>query len=503
MAVSIYLYTVDKKRFSLKKIEPSSAAIPCFFRKDTSLIRPTFEIRSEKNGAPSITDMSAINYAYCPELKRYYFVLDIIYVTAVITQIQCEVDVLATYQLDILNTNAFVMYSQRVFDSRITDTRFPLTNAFYDAAVDVDYPVEITGTTIGTYMLTVAGKNGNGKTGICSTYALSAQALTNLANVLYTDSMLEKLVNELNQPLQGLIRCIWIPYLQTNVSDGNEEIVIGSQPMGVRGNIAKEYLEATFDLAPVIPHKTRYYDPISQTYKYDYGDYRNLAPYARYFVTLPGCGEIELPMDECIASFEDKDPIFKVTVCISPIDGNVTYIIAKRESVIGSSRFGDISKIVTGNVGIELPMSAQQTNITGMIKSALTTVGSAMTMGVGVASASPLLFASGLYGIASNFAGGVMAENQKITSHSGNLGGFSNRELNIKPFLYTRVYNISDEPSNAAPVIGRPYFRQSKLSSLTGLIICSGAKVSAQGATATELDMINNIINGSEGFIIE
>lgn len=78
---------------------------------ETSLISPTFRI-----AAPFV---AKYNYLYCPEFDRYYFISNITSVRNGLWDVECSVDVLMSFQNQILALKCIVDKQQGQFDSNV------------------------------------------------------------------------------------------------------------------------------------------------------------------------------------------------------------------------------------------------------------------------------------------------------------------------------------------------------------------------------------------------
>lgn len=65
------------------------------------------------------------NYCYIPDFKRYYFVNNITLQPGKRAILSCHVDVLMTYQIQILNSYATVIRNEDIGPNYISDNRFP------------------------------------------------------------------------------------------------------------------------------------------------------------------------------------------------------------------------------------------------------------------------------------------------------------------------------------------------------------------------------------------
>lgn len=107
MKLTMYKYAatpdrVDKTDYltEIGKIQDVS------IKDDTVLMNPVFILR--KNSV-----VYNANYVFCSFTQRYYYINDIVAMTAERIAIQCSIDVLHTYRKEILDSSAWVTRSER------------------------------------------------------------------------------------------------------------------------------------------------------------------------------------------------------------------------------------------------------------------------------------------------------------------------------------------------------------------------------------------------------
>ena len=81
------------------------------FKEDTSIINPVFTV---KVASSSVTDydFNNCNYCYIDELKRYYFIKDIVIIAQGTFRIFCHVDVLMSNKADIQSSGSLCVISR-------------------------------------------------------------------------------------------------------------------------------------------------------------------------------------------------------------------------------------------------------------------------------------------------------------------------------------------------------------------------------------------------------
>lgn len=92
---------VDKSSYLSRK---GSANIDFYYKEDTELVNPTFICMPNK-------DIKRVNYIHVSELKRYYYVDDVIYKQDHI-ELVCTVDVLMSFKDDIDKLYTIIIRTQ-------------------------------------------------------------------------------------------------------------------------------------------------------------------------------------------------------------------------------------------------------------------------------------------------------------------------------------------------------------------------------------------------------
>ena len=119
--MNIYLFNFPKRPNSTKRPADLSAGTlyACTLIEDTSILTPRIEIKAPVNDI--VYDK---NYAYIPDLGRYYFITDIVY-TIGLWEITLDVDVLATYKDTIGASTQYVLRSASEYNGEVIDSAYP------------------------------------------------------------------------------------------------------------------------------------------------------------------------------------------------------------------------------------------------------------------------------------------------------------------------------------------------------------------------------------------
>lgn len=98
--MEIILYTTGSERHAIQKNLQNAIEFVGSLRGESSVVSPTILIE--------MTNPSQYNYCFIPEFNRYYFITDITSVRTNLWRISCSVDVLMSYQAQLLNLDVVV-----------------------------------------------------------------------------------------------------------------------------------------------------------------------------------------------------------------------------------------------------------------------------------------------------------------------------------------------------------------------------------------------------------
>lgn len=468
----------------------SGATTQVLLREETSIVKPTFRMRLEYEGMVSAADLFQYNYCYCPEFKRYYFITDIVSYTAVIFDISCECDVLATFREDILNTDAFIMYAESQYNAMLSDSRLPISDSSIMQVVT--YPFTVCDDD-GCFILTLAAEGGTGDTGAAQSFVLSKSQIASVADSLYSTAFMEQVIKYFTNPMDAVIACKWTPIKKANASAGGDiTIKVGNYPLGV-GAPAKKTISGFMTCKPFVPYYSENPD--------SWADYRNVEPYTEYTIWLPGVGSVQIPMINIIGTGA-SEPQFDLQYVASPCTGDITYIISRVNDVFGGRGITEHSVLtVNGNFGVDVPVATANRGYVAALGNMAAAAGEMVVSSYMASAGLDSRAALAKFSAVENAAMGAAKAVTTRTAVAGTLGGWSAIEdMYNQISVYTNVFAVSDSPSNVANVIGRPLFKKRKLSDMSGLVKCSGAYVETW-ATEAEHQMIAQYVNSSTNFI--
>lgn len=98
--MEIILYVTGSEKNAIFKDLQNGIELSGTLRNESSVINPSFLME--------IDNPSQYNYCFIPEFNRYYFITDIVSIRNDIWRINCAVDVLMSYQEQLLNLDVIV-----------------------------------------------------------------------------------------------------------------------------------------------------------------------------------------------------------------------------------------------------------------------------------------------------------------------------------------------------------------------------------------------------------
>lgn len=488
------IFTSTDKRTNSTKLVEGGETIQCFIKDNNSIIEP--ELLIARRGSPE--DFFTWNYFTIPAFNRSYFVTDVVSEDSRQWWIKGDVDLLGTYRDAILDTDAFIMYSQSMYNSMLPDNRIKISDRSETHAVEqpLNWASED-----GCYLLTIMSKTATGETGPAQTFAMDKGGLALVAETLNSNNWLQQMLEWVTgDPMDAIISCMWAPFNWDTISHGGSTIEPFGFPLGA-GRIADLTHGGMTLIEPYVPYVSSYWNPETGAIEYGWADFRNVEPYTEYYMWLPGAGLVTIPMINIIGYGKDQ-PRFNVEWTISVPTAEIHYSI-RRINDIRSGFTSPSEKVleVKGSLGVSIPVSSRSGNfVTGLTHA----IGAAVSGVLAVETAGTSALASAAYGASAIEMGVSATKNvlQQATNVEGNLGGWLlNDEELTRIVCITRQFITSDSPSQLARTVGRPLFATRRLGDLTGVVKCSGAFVKAQGATMLEQERLSQLLNSSTNFI--
>lgn len=467
-----YFYTFKKRKNSTKQVGAGGTLFQMTAKSDCNILNPKMIIKN--------FDI-AFNYCYVPAFNRYYYITSYNRINAVETEVSMEVDTLATYRNDIKSTSAYVEYSN-LGDAMIPDRRISMSNAssVYTYTNNLTHFDARDGQ--GTVVLSVVAENNNGKTGFITSYAMPYGSLATLAQRFNTANLIDDLKEQFLDPISAVAKCIWLPIDINAVSDGGASVQIGKYTTGIVAQYAKPTITVD-DFLLSIPFQYQSTDPQNPN---PYYDFRNAEPYSECTMFFPGVGEVKIPLIRFLGNGQSLAGTCLMSYTIDCITGDIVYVLS-------TTKENDIVLTLSGNIGVEYPVSGLTSNALQQAGNFATAVSSTVSAGA--------MFLTG------NFMGGVAQAGTALkdsatmyltpetvtTSISGNIGGRAAAPYSKNLKVQIKTAKLSS--GFLTNTLGLPTYCVKNLGSISGYCKCNGASVVCSG-TASEIEEINSYLNG-------
>lgn len=123
MAFSIRLYTntAEKNRIVKNDYVTRVMELNGVLKAPTSISNPSVVIET----ANGIQDLTKVNYAYCFQFHRWYFIVDMISISTKLTQLNLKCDVLMSFRTDLMLNTGMVARNEFDYDALLFDNEMP------------------------------------------------------------------------------------------------------------------------------------------------------------------------------------------------------------------------------------------------------------------------------------------------------------------------------------------------------------------------------------------
>ena len=153
------LYANKQDKATLKKTLSNGRGYSITFKDDNiDILNPTIIIASD------ISALKSYNYVYLPNLNRYYFIDGFTSLFGKRTELSLSVDVLMSWQSDILKMSVIADRSTNKGNKQMTDPLLPTLNkttkSIYRLTNGLFYPSQLSAATSRCYVLTLLNKRG-------------------------------------------------------------------------------------------------------------------------------------------------------------------------------------------------------------------------------------------------------------------------------------------------------------------------------------------------------
>lgn len=466
MAYTVSFGVIEKFVNSTKQTYTEALSASCLLKETTDIFSPTFTIQAQIVG----DTLLPCNYMYVQAFNRYYWIDKIEFYHGIWT-VTGTTDVLATFKTAIGNTITYIHRSASAYDDRIADGYYCLENIPTGLPNWKASGLDVNGVVIATIL-------GNDGTDSMCYYAMTSGVWARLYSVLYTSNFLNDIgsfwqniatdiYNMVINPGDYISSAKWIPVAYADISVAESAIVIA--------NNITSFVGKKISPAQLLCYKSDSIDLPSHPQENTLGVWLRGNRCSRDDILLPGYGTVHLDSD-IIAAMAIRSVSYSYAVDCS---GAITYHL----------NYGGRDLYCNADISTPCGFGDLRPDFSQAISSSLGAIGAA-SLGNAAGIAAGL---SGLLDASLSFAPSV----ERVSS------GGSRTLPTVEPYIRTNsvFYLLPDGAYNVAGC-GRPLGKTRAIGTLNGYMVCDrSVSVKAAGATKTELDQINEYLQG--GFYYE
>ena len=452
---NVELYNFSKRENSTKQPNRQDATVfQCTIKDGCGMLNPQIVLDIGLSSAP------LFNYAYIPEFDRYYWVEEWTNIHPMWSA-SLNVDVLASYRVEIGDADLYCLRSANNYDGTIIDVMYP-TKVVNEQEITYSNPTQLLPSpSIADGMFVIGVVSTSANFGSIQYYALKHSSFASLVTQLLSDATLTNFGFNLQQydaslalqkalidPLSYIKSCIFVPYAYNdlNVQEVNTLNIWDWSLSGVPNK------PITYDnFAVALPTCVITLPKHPQTSSR--GDYCNVAPYTNMHLIITPFGEIDIDT----TLLYDQASISLVGRL--DLTTGESYV-----NIINADGF-NLSRLFA-QIGVPITLSQvttdKLTQTFNSINSASNFFSNAMHGNVGGAIAS----------ISSGIENGIRATLPRQYS-TGEQGGFM--KLYLQPILLTTFYELVDDDIQSH---GRPCCKVLKPKNVNGYMLIQDADIS-------------------------
>ncbi len=365
--MNITLWSFDKKKNSTKIPSTAGNVISGEIKSPFTLTGLEIKFNFGKlDYAPTF------NYAYVPNLRRYYFVTDWYYDSGLWTAV-CAVDVLASFKTDIGNAREYVERAYSSYNPSIIDTAYLMRGDNIERFNSIVTSTSFWGASAfgnnGTIVVGVVGSSSY-STGAVTYYAMSQFTFGSLMNTMLSSiswagisgsEISTALQKALINPTQYIVSCRWYPIVFSGFTQGTATATLNlgwwtfnlGGTARILSTVSSAFIERFNEVTiPKNPWKN------SRT------DYMDMSPYSTYYFKFLPFGVFEIDSTELY----DKTYLgFKVSVDL--MTGAAILRVSSADS-LGGYNWDNAFLVTEGQVGVTIPIGQVSADI-GKYKNAL------------------------------------------------------------------------------------------------------------------------------------
>lgn len=457
MAINVDFYNFNKRINSTKIPSEIGETFSCTIKDDCSILTPTIRL----TGASIAFKPVNYNYARIADFGRYYFVTDWKFSGGCWYALM-QADELASFRSEIGQSTQYISRtSGEHFNPYLIDTNYKSTATLSSVIVEPSAYTFVDKLENGCVVVGIISPNA-GYLSPVANFIFTIEQFRNFWDLLFSNDSDVSIA----QPLQYIVYCHWLPF---SVLSFYDLLPVNTIHMGAIDHINCECYLPKWTDKNVIHTSFFTFSCDKHPQATERGFYMNCTPFTRRTIQWSVLGEI--PLDTNIVANANN---IKVAFDIDITTGSSTYRILV-----------DDWKLLTSGectIGVSLPVSQDTYNFMNVFKGSFN----------GLVSMSSGNITGGVNAVA-DIASNLMPQLQK-TGSSGNLATY----LTGKPIMRTDFISIVEEDNGR---FGRPLYQVSKISNVGTFVQCENADFNATGATKSEIESINNFMNG--GFYYE
>jgi hypothetical protein len=444
--MNVYFYSTFNKRDN-STLRPDIVDTTKFTTHDCKLKQDCSE-----HDPVLLLNSAAFNYvyAYIPDWHKYYYVTDVVSKANNLIEYYLTEDLLASYKVNIANTQARIMYSSNGWDPYLIDSRIQIKNTRQKSDKVTTTPtVPVFERPNGWYLLSalaVCDVTGI-TTGFGANYIFSPSGIEKVRKWFASPDFMTAFYNYYHgRALDSVYRCIWIPYdIPTGTAEDPQIVGMLSCNIGSSWSGDNPWrIEFDNGECGLIKGWPRVYKSFSIDLGRRYTDFRRSEPYTTGQLYLPGIGLI----DVCYGDYAGATSI-TIMVCIECLTGNVDYRIFAGSNLV---------QMASTNVAAVCPIGSDTLDSSGVMNGIGTFLGGAVTLAGTIAtSGAGVGIAAGAGAMIAGAANTILSGHKHTQTVSGNIGG---RMAVNSPYITLTEYTVDTENPNDANYIslqGRPY----------------------------------------------
>lgn len=505
--LNVSFYRFPKRRNSTKIPDSGAVTFSCELKSTTSIINPVLIIRAVPSNLAPIW-----NYAYIPIFQRYYFVTNWNYLNGV-WEIDCVVDVLASFKTYIGNLSEYVLRSSHEYNGQVVDLQYPTTA---ETRVDArmltrHFQSDFGG---GYYVIGIISNDSASAQGAVTYYQMTAAQMATLKNYMMSDTFMteqgldvqfitdvipNEVLKTLYDPFKYIASCIWLPFDPSEFDSALKTSV----------NVKFGWWTPTTNIPAYrlfangyVKHYSERISISGHPQRFDRGVWLDHAPFVDRMLYYPPFGSVPINDDSIIGG-----DFLRVEMDVDMILGDAVLTVF-HDRPLGNDSYRNMGVIARLSAPLAVPIQLAQTTVD--VEGSVSAMQTSVLQGVGkstVSAINNLKAGGGLLDTLSDFGrdvvqGGVSAIGDVLTNPVGQLQtsgtNGSLAQYSVWPYFVEKWRIVADD-DNAQH--GRPLCQVKTLNTIPGFIMVDTPDVSTIPCLAPELQQIIAFLSG--GFFYE